>query len=191
MAIEEILECCSNARNELEQGNLAGAEGYFDMIENVDRDAITSSVADAIATAVETLEDDIYALRAETEEIEALFESVQEALDSGSYFLAETEVEKLLEKNLTEEQKNKAQGFLDHALAGQESESEMASSKITKEQAIEIGRKALQVPDNAKVTAVQYVEYFIVNAEVDYGDFTDECACKVSTYDGRAYDFVG
>ena len=64
-------------------------------------------------------------------------------------------------------------------------------ANITPEQACEIARKALKLPSNAKITATQHGEYYIVNAEVDYGDFTDESGCKVSAYDGTAYDLVG
>ena len=62
---------------------------------------------------------------------------------------------------------------------------------ITIEQAREIARQVMDLPENATITVTQHGEYYIVNAEVDYGDFVDECGCHISVYDGQVFNLAG
>ena len=62
---------------------------------------------------------------------------------------------------------------------------------ISPEEAIELARKALNVPSNGSIVAVQNGEYYIIRVEVDYGDYIDELGCCVSTYDGEVFGQVG
>lgn len=62
---------------------------------------------------------------------------------------------------------------------------------ISPDRALEIAREALDVPSHGSIVVVQNGEYYIARAEVDYGDFVDECGCNISTYDGEVFGQVG
>ena len=186
LVLADVLEHYAKSRDALEQGDLLEAEEYFDGIEDFAQDDMAAVMTDAI----DSLEEEIYALRTEKHEIDELMEDVKGSLSEGSYFLAESEANELLEKNLTEEQRTKAEELLEQAIAGQDDSGE-PEANISKEQAIDIAKKALDLPQNAKVKVEQHGEYYIVNAEVDYGDFVDESGCMISIYDGEVFNRVG
>lgn len=191
----ELLDHYIKATNALEIDDIGEAKYHFDRIDNFDGSGMTDQI--------EALEN---SLELELEAIERTIEQLENAVKNNqpaSVAMAELELEK---KRLTPEQnvkvsklqlewvkkKNAKSPTIDTStLVSPDDPSSEPPANITPEQACEIAREELDLPDNAKITATQNGEYYIVNAEVDYGDHIDECGCKVSVYDGEVFDPVG
>ncbi len=194
--LAELLEHYINATEALEKDDIAEAKKEYDRIDNFEGSGMTDHI--------EELEEDLnLELRIIDNHIKDLEKGVKDDMPAH-VASAKLALEKLV---LPTEQDLKVKKLLQEWEKKKEEKSTYSTTppstpeptppageppaNITPKQACEIARKALDLPSHAKITATQHGEYYIVNAEVDYGDFTDECGCKVAVYDGAVFDLVG
>jgi len=198
-----ILKNFMEAREAVDNMDIDKAEDILGKVNDFD--------GSGMAVSLKYLKEDIEAIRERTEEYEDDITKLEESISKKLFYTSANKAKSLLDEDLTLSQRNKVQALLNEAESGKKEDKASSSSSVPQtttaptsqspkamlntQEAIDVARKAMSAPANAKITAQLISNYYQINIETEHnvnGEIrTSESSCKVNALTGEVYDQFG
>ena len=196
------LENYLDAGEALENDDLDKAKEIFEKIDDFDG----SGMGKALGELEKSIDE---AVKKNEEYIENRIEEIRGKISKGYYYTASNEAESLLEKDLSDSHRKIAEDLKRQAEAGKAKEKNggdkidyegvnptaPTSGLLSKQQAIDIAKAAVNPSSDAKITVTRNENVYIVNFETvhfdENGTFTDGVSCMVDVYSGEVVGLAG